>query len=261
MSQNGLYLKSQMTLVSDKSEEHCAFSSAPGASWGILKSLRTPAANKYVYLYFLGLPKKTHLSFSIQSYRKTQVKIFINSVTQHFLNSLDRTRNTTETVPEIGEMLSSPCVALVIIFSVECLKQDGNAFAFRPHSVLMHTSFSSQELWNFAFRFYMAVNSSGKADAVGLLSPTVIPLWFHNPIGREGCCQVPWVSVRPYLVERKGSCAHKQNLVSSCLLSLSINFSFLPYSSSKLSFSSLFSTFLPFYLPSTSALANSNTSS
>lgn len=115
--------------MSDKSEEHCAFSSAPGASWGILKSIRTPAANKYVYLYFLGLPKKTHWSFSIQSYRKTQVKIFINWVTQHFLNSLDRTRNTTETVPEIGEMLSSPCVALVIIFSVECLKQDGNAFA------------------------------------------------------------------------------------------------------------------------------------
>lgn len=205
--------------------------------------------------------QKVHLSFSIRSYRKTQVKFFINPVTQHSPNSLDQIRNTTETVPEIGEMLSSPRVALVIIFSVERLKQDGNAFAFRPHSVLMHTSFSSQEFWNFAFRFYMALNSSRKADAVGLLSPTVIPLWFHNPIGRAGCCQVLWISVRPYLVERKGSCAYKQNLVSSCLLSLSSDFSFLPYSSSKLSFSSLFSTFIPFYLPSPSSLANSNTSS
>ena len=73
------------------------------------------------------------------------MKFFINPVTQHFPNSLDQIRNTTETVPEIGEMLSSPRVALVIILSVERLKQDGNAFAFRPHSVLMHTSFSSQE--------------------------------------------------------------------------------------------------------------------
>ena len=32
LSPNGLYLKSQMMLMSNKSEKHCAFSSAPGVS-------------------------------------------------------------------------------------------------------------------------------------------------------------------------------------------------------------------------------------